>query len=213
MKKQRIGVALVLFIAMMAAGACAKENAPDAVGEDEEGLHPGEAQEESVLLRGEPVIPTIDTPYALREQQAVFERGQSLPVYSGPGEDDAQAAEGGASVSTNDWIQVFGRYGGRLLIQYGMGTRYRIGWIDAQALAEPERVQMLNLVNDTAQITDLDCPMTDDPLGSKETLVMLPSRTWVDVWAYLGEDWAYVRAQLDGRVYWGFIPSIYLTWG
>lgn len=213
MKKQRIGVALVLFIAMMAAGACAKENAPDAVGEDEEGLHPGEAQEESVLLRGEPVIPTMDSPYALREQQAVFERGQSLPVYSGPEEDDAQAAEGGASVSTNDWIQVFGRYGGRLLIQYGMGTRYRIGWIDAQALAEPERVQMLNLVNDTAQITDLDCPMTDDPLGSRETLVMLPSRTWVDVWAYLGEDWAYVRAQLDDRVYWGFIPSIYLTWG
>lgn len=213
MKRQSIGLALVLLMMMMAAGACAKENVLGAMGTDEEGLHPSETQEESGLLRGEPDIPTMDSPYALREQQAVFERGQSLPVYSGPGEDDARAAEGSASVSTNDWIQVFGRYEGRILIQYGMGTRYRIGWIDAQALAEPECVEMLNLLNDTAQITDLDCPMTDDPLGSKETAVMLPPRTCVDVWSYLGEDWAYVRARLDGRVYWGFIPSIYLTWG
>lgn len=213
MKRWRIGLALVLLIAMMAAGACAKENAPDDACADEEEMYPNVTQEGGCLLCGGPEIPTMDSPYALRVQQAEFEEGQGLPVYSGPGENDAQADEGRASVSTNDWIQVFGRYGGRLLIQYGMGTRYRFGWIDAQALAEPECVEPLNLLNDTAQITDLDCPMTDDPLGSMETLAMLPPRTCVEVWAYLGEDWAYVCAQLDGQVYWGFVPSIYLTWG
>ena len=44
MKRQRIGLALVLLMMMMAAGACAKENVLGAMGTVEEGLHPSETQ-------------------------------------------------------------------------------------------------------------------------------------------------------------------------
>lgn len=162
--------------------------------------------------RSRPVIPAKDSPYALKEQPVAFEKGQSFPVYSGPEEGDARAANGRASVSTNGWIQVLGRRGGRVMIQYSTGERYRIGWIDADVLPASAQVQELVHYGDTAT-SDTDCQLTDDPLCSHETLETVPAETPMRVWAYLGEAWAYVSAEIDGRTLWGFVPAVYLGWG
>ena len=162
--------------------------------------------------RSRPVFPTKASPYALKEQPVAFERGQSYPVYSGPEKGDVRAADGKASVSTNSWIQVLGRRGDRVMIQYSTGERYRIGWIDADVLPASAQVEELVRYGDTAT-SDVPCLLTDDPLCSRVTLATVPAETPMRVWAYLGEAWAYVSAEIDGRTLWGFVPAAYLGWG
>ena len=55
-----------------------------------------------------PAIPSGE----LSAQKIKFTGGQKFPVYSGPGAEYERAANGKASVSTNDWIQVFGSESG-----------------------------------------------------------------------------------------------------
>lgn len=159
-----------------------------------------------------PVIPTKDSPYALREQQVTFEKGRRYPVYSGPEKGDARAAGGKASVSTNGWIQVLGRRGDRVMIQYSTGERYRIGWIDADVLPASAQIEEIEHYGDTAT-SDVPCLLTDDPLYSHEMLAKVPADTPMRIWAYLGETWAYVSTEIDGQTLWGFVPTAYLGWG
>ena len=98
-----------------------------------------------------------------------------------------RAADGKASVSTNSWIQVLGRRGDRVMIQYSTGERYRIGWIDADVLPTSAQVDELVRYGDTAT-SDEPCALTDDPLYSYETLATVPAETPMRVWAYLGEE-------------------------
>ena len=70
---------------------------------------------------------------SLNAQEIRFPGGNKYPVYSGPGKDYLRGARGKASVSTNDWIEVFGREDGWILIQYEIdSSQCRIGYISAQ---------------------------------------------------------------------------------
>ena len=64
-----------------------------------------------------------------------FDAGQTYAVYSAPDVKSLRGAGGKSKVSTNDWVQVFGREGDWLLVQYDVEDKYyRIGYISAKAI-------------------------------------------------------------------------------
>lgn len=64
-----------------------------------------------------------------------FTSNKKYAVYSGPGENYFRGGNGKAAVSTNDWIQVFGRENGWIMLQYDITSDHmRIGWIQESAL-------------------------------------------------------------------------------
>ena len=137
-----------------------------------------------------------------------FEENKVYPVYQGPGESYGQAGGGKAVVSTNDWIQVFGRENGWLLIQYDItSTHMRVGWITASALPKTATIDSLRW-EPQAMITALPADMTDDPLFSAAPMISLPQGCVLTRLGILGE-WAYV--EYDGAMKLrGFIPQAVL---
>lgn len=140
----------------------------------------------------------------LAAQVIKFSGGKLYPVYSGPGESYIRSANGKASVSTNDWIQVFGREGDWILVQYAIdASRYRFGYISASSLPGGAQVPYLafyEMSSWTARTTAL----TDDPLFSQSTLLNLPADTPV-VWLATMGEWAYVEVPQYNAAR-GFIP-------
>lgn len=89
------------------------------------------------------IAPSIP-PGELTAQNIRFRSDQKYDVYSGPGKDYLRASNGKATVSTNDWIQVFGREDGWILIQYAIDKDHmRFGWISEKALPEFAAVKKL----------------------------------------------------------------------
>lgn len=137
-----------------------------------------------------------------------FTGGKRYAVYSGPGEDYLRSAGGKAAVSTNDWIQVFGRDYDWIMIQYAIdASHYRIGYISAKALPKKAEVQPLHFTGTDAW-TVRETTVTDDPLFSQAVLVSLPEGTRVKRLATLGE-WDYIEwFKTDGsQMARGFVPS------
>ncbi|MBQ7887433.1 MAG: hypothetical protein IJ313_11145 [Clostridia bacterium] len=162
----------------------------------------------------EAVIPKAYGEDMLHAETYSFEPGQKYPVYNGPGKQYQRAGNGKASVSTNGWIQVFGEYDGFLMIQYAVGNeRYRIGWIARDALPADCFVDTLPMQGGDWYTLSEDCVLTDDPLSSKASLCTLPKDALVESMASLGYAWTYVRVTIDGKTWWGFVPSELLGWG
>lgn len=152
-------------------------------------------------------VPMMNRQEFLVKQDVKLKSGK-YPVYMGPGTEYGRAANGKASVSTNGWIQVFGKYDGWLLIQYAINAeQYRFGWITDAALAKGQKVSTLSLVFGDYTTADQDEPLTDDPLNSRNTLVTIPEGTAIEYLAQLGEGYSYVRVTLDGRIWWGFVST------
>ena len=108
-----------------------------------------------------------------------FDAGQTYAVYSAPDVKSLRGAGGKSKVSTNDWVQVFGREGDWLLVQYDVEDKYyRIGYITAKAIPTGMTVPELNLGNETAVTMD-KVNVTDDPLGNQNTLTELPADSHV----------------------------------
>lgn len=148
----------------------------------------------------------------LQTTKVKFTGGQKYPVYTGPGTQYARSGNGKGSVSTNDWIQVFGEYNGWILIQYDISaTQYRIGWIEKGALPKGTQVNTLNLSQlekpyNTA--ADCDCELTDDPLNSQKTIAQIPKGTQMTELIYRAFDgWSYICVTIDGKTMCGFVPS------
>ncbi|MBQ8094648.1 MAG: hypothetical protein IJ242_13905 [Clostridia bacterium] len=145
----------------------------------------------------------------LTAQNIRFSGGQQYPVYSGPGEYYLRGGNGKAMVSTNDWIQVFGREEDWILIQYNISNnKMRIGWIDDVALPSNAYVPDLDftpIICHTAYTVNV----TDDPLNSQAVLTTIPAGAEVDWLAALGE-WAYIE-YTDAEICRGFVPSNALT--
>lgn len=112
----------------------------------------------------------------LTAQVAPLLPDQSRKVYLGPGNNYPRAGKGKATVSTNDWVQVFGQYKGWLLIQYHIDVnQYRIGWINDDVLPAGTTVPELKIddywpENMPEEEITADCVLTDDPMGSRERL-------------------------------------------
>lgn len=145
--------------------------------------------------------PTLPTSSELKAQEIHFSGGKKYAVYSAPDKNSLRSANGKAAVSTNGWIQVFGRDGNWILIQYSIDTgHYRIGYIDTASLPKKAEVPNLGLRSATA-LTVGTVSVTDDPLYSQSTLITLPEKSEVNRLATLG-DWAYI----EGDSFRGFVP-------
>ena len=139
-----------------------------------------------------------------------FDAGQTYAVYSAPDVKSLRGAGGKSKVSTNDWVQVFGREGDWLLVQYDVEDKYyRIGYISAKAIPTGMSVPDLNLGNETAVTMD-KVNVTDDPLGNQNTLTELPADSHVTKLGIMG-DWSYIEGTKDNKLFRGFVPSSILS--
>ena len=135
-------------------------------------------------------------------------KGKKLPVYSGPGEEYARAGNGKASVSTNGWVQVFGREGDWLLIQYGIDEgRMRFGYISAKSLKlGGDAVDLPSLWENVQLALIQPALLTDDPLGSMADIAQLPVGFQVRRLGWMGP-WIYVEARDADHLLRGFLRS------
>ncbi len=141
----------------------------------------------------------------LTAERLRFPDKKLLAVYSGPGEEYMRGANGKAVVSTSDWIQVFGKENGWVMIQYAISdTHMRIGWIPEQDMPEGAKVEDLDFSHITAY-TNKTTSITDDPLLSKANLLTLPEGCWVTCLATM-DNWAYIEST-TGDVLRGFVPT------
>lgn len=149
---------------------------------------PRTVEEAREKLSNPPTIPSG----TLSAQKVSFSGGKKYEVYQGPGEEYGRAGNGKASVSTNDWIQVFGRENGWIMIQYDISSDHmRIGWIPEAAL--PSSAKVLDLQYTPVTVRTIEqVDLTDDPLASQASVVVLPADSTVTWLASMGE-WAYVE--------------------
>ncbi len=149
---------------------------------------PRTVKEAREKLSNPPSIPSG----TLSAQKVSFSGGQKYEVYQGPGEEYGRAGDGKASVSTNDWIQVFGAENDWMMIQYDISSdRMRIGWIPKEAL--PSHAQISELQYEPVAVrTTKQTDLTDDPLASQTAVAVLPEGSTVTWLASMGQ-WAYVE--------------------
>ena len=167
---------------------------------------PRTVREARQKLTQAPAIPSGE----LQAQKIKFSGGQKYPVYSGPGAEYERAAGGKASVSTNDWIQVFGSENGYILIQYAISSsQMRFGYIEQAALPKSATVSALQLDWADAQIT-ASTFLTDDPLNSQTHTRALASGQQVKWLAIMG-NWVYVETDGTGQPIRGFVPASAVT--
>ena len=153
----------------------------------------------------------------LKAKEVKFSGGRNYPVYLGPGENYMRSGNGKGAVSTNDWIQVFGKYNGYIMIQYDISAdRFRIGWIEAKALPSGAKVPELNMVmfenEDYGEVID-KCILTDDPFNSESPIATLKSGTPICEIVYNMGGWSYIRVTIDGKDVCGFVPSDCISHG
>lgn len=137
------------------------------------------------------LIPSTLEADAFPQGRAVdFPKGEKYPVYAGPGESYERLGEQhNASVSTNDWIQVFGWEGDWLLIQYNVANgRNRFGYIPASALSGGVGIPELNFGRRAGVLNGW---ITDDPLrtaaeiGPGDGVACVCLATFGDEWLYV----------------------------
>lgn len=159
-----------------------------------------------------PDIPQTAGEYSLPQPQNIkFTSNKKYAVYSGPGENYFRGGNGKAAVSTNDWIQVFGRENGWIMIQYDITSDHmRIGWIQESAL--PKKANVSTVQFSQAKVrTKVSCNMTDDPLFSAAAIAAIPANTEVTRLATMGA-WTYVEWNAaNAKPMRGFVQSSSLT--
>lgn len=151
------------------------------------------------------VAPELPEDSELVAENIKFTGGKKYAVFTGPGKDYLRGAKKKASVSTNDWIQVFGEDDGWILIQYAVKKdTYRFGYIEAKALPKNTKVKALDF-NTSIAVTVADTEITDDPLHSKQKLGTVPAGEEV-LWFATMDTWAYVETDVDDVPVRGFVP-------
>ena len=147
------------------------------------------------------VAPDMPRGSELEATEVKFTGGKNYEVYSAPDRNSIRGGNGKAKVSTNGWIQVFGREGSWILIQYSIDSdHYRFGYIDAASLPKKTSVSSLDFHRISA-MAGTRVSVTDDPLYSRSVLTTLEAGTEITWLATVG-DWAYI----EGANYRGFIP-------
>ena len=157
-------------------------------------------------LSNPPKIPTG----ALDAEEIKFSGGKKYSVFSGPGEHYMRGGNGKAAVSTNDWIQVFGKENGWIMIQYDITSDHmRIGWINESALPKNANVKELEL-GDYKTYTTVQCDMTDDPLFTNTSVTTIQAGTEL-IWLSTMGSWTYVEWGGISQPVRGFIQTSCLT--
>ncbi len=145
--------------------------------------------------------PVLPEDSELTAQEFRFTGGRKYPVYSAPDKLSLRGGNGKAQVSTNGWIQVFGKENGWILIQYSIDkNHYRFGYIDAASLPKKANAADLDFQRISA-VANEKVSVTDDPLFSRSTLTALSEGDPVTLLSIMGE-WAYI----EGSGFRGFVP-------
>ena len=148
------------------------------------------------------------TPFipALEAHLVHFPQGKRYAVYTGPGENYERANQNKAAVSTNDWIEVFGVENGYVMIQYAITpTQRRIGYMDASALPANEAAAALEF-SAVPVVILRETELTDDPLGEKTPLHLLPAGAEAR-WLASLNGWAYLEWTGGDRPVRGFVSA------
>lgn len=146
----------------------------------------------------------------LQANKVRFQQGQKYPVYQGPGEKYGRSGNGKASISTNDWIHVFGEENGWLMIQYDItSSRMRIGWIKPEMIPQGASIQPLSFMPVQTAVTR-SSSITDDPLFSKSAIASVSEGAMVQWLGSMGE-YAYIEFYASGFPLRGFILASSLT--
>lgn len=154
------------------------------------------------LLKNPPTIPSG----TMSADSVDFVSNKTYAVYSAPNSKSVRGANGRAKVSTNGWVQVFGRENDWVLVQYAISdTQCRIGYIRNPELVAKTALPHLNLTNVPA-LMNVDADLTDDPLMSQNKLMTVTKDTKVSCLGILG-DWSYVETSLDDKRIRGFVPT------
>lgn len=128
---------------------------------------------------------------------AHFAPDQNFAVYSGPGEAYLREAEGKASVSTNDWIEVFGEEDGWLLVLYRVNAdALRFGYIQAAQAQAGVAVQALSWQGGAVALYG---GATNDPIESGAGIGLASGQEGTML-AMFGDDMAYVETRTPGGV-------------
>lgn len=164
------------------------------------------------FLSGEaPIIPSSQGDFAIPQPSGMALTPGVYPVYSGPGETYYREADGKACVSADDWVQVFGRENGWLLIQYRVsGALLRFGYIPQSACADdPVFVPELSL--EGAPICQDNGFVTSNPLGMGGLIDLTGQDYPMTRLAVMGDFWMYVELTLPNgkpaRMFTEIIPS------
>lgn len=154
-----------------------------------------------------PTLPVNTQRDALPEgKTGSFRKDEKYPVYSGPSEDYYRAANGKASVSTNDWIQIFGCENDMVLIQYAISSeKSRFGYIPSEAVRDRSQLEVLEPAYLPASVSKA-CSLTDDPLKTKAEVARLGEGEAVRYLATFGSEWTYVETLTEPPMR-GFVPS------
>ena len=154
-----------------------------------------------------PALPVNTQRDALPEgKTGSFRKDEKYPVYSGPSEEYYRAANGKASVSTNDWIQIFGCENGMVLIQYAISSeKSRFVYIPAEAMQDQGQLEVLEPANLPASVLK-SCGLTDDPLKTKGEVARLRAGEAVRYLATFGSEWTYVETLTEPPMR-GFVSS------
>ena len=150
--------------------------------------------------------PVLPEDSELTAQEFRFTGGRKYPVYSAPDKLSLRGGNGKAQVSTNGWIQVFGKENGWILIQYSIDkNHYRFGYIDAASLPKKANAADLDFQRISA-VANEKVSVTDDPLFSRSTLTALSEGDPVTLLSIMGE-WAYI----EGSGFRGFVCRFLCT--
>lgn len=196
---------------------------------DPQAIHAACVSYRQRIEQGEPVetyaqVQSGDLPQA---QVIDFPKGQTWPAYFGPGPDYLAAAdvpnyltsedardslaalfETKGLVSTDNWIQVFGRMGDWIMVQYPLSDGSRcIAWISAEALPQGAEVSELTLLhaprwsnNDQAAYNGSYALSTLLPYWMEDSQIVYTIATY--------GRWSYVEIPfVDGVPVWLFIDT------
>ena len=160
---------------------------------------PGQARQPDALP---PIIPAG----FLEAWEMGLGAGGTYPVYSAPDKASLRGAEGKAAVSSKGWVQVFGREGAYILVQYAVAKgHFRVGYVDAAALSEhwdaPESLDFTRVQDKTLR----DTKLTDDPLGTRQSLLSLKAGQEVTLLSKM-DGFAYLETKQGKQTARGFAP-------
>ncbi len=141
-------------------------------------------------------------------EEYLFEPGQRLTVYTGPGTQYLRAAGGKAVTSTNGTVYVAGWDGGWLMVLYRTNAGgARIGYVNGSTIRGGVYSDPLSFDYREAAISR-GCSITDDPVGSYAPLATLRAGDRVTFLTTLlnREAWAYVEAWTSAGLLRGCVP-------
>lgn len=156
-----------------------------------------------------PVVYASDDGLSLTLQNVALKPGRVYDVAYGPSAQYEYASQADGTLSTNEWVQVFGRDGDWLLIQYPVKEgQYRVGYIPHTALRQGETVQSVSFAFDKLVRTVRDTFLTDDPLGRRVPIREIKADMEVRHLASI-KGWLYVEVPAYGaqKAIRGFVPD------